>query len=792
VVVLLEKGPVRFSLKSLESAGFTARDLEVIIGGIEVPEVWEPLGPTPMPKISTLRSWDFKLLDRYKPFYMPFCDQCCLCTYGKCDLTRGKRGSCGIDMSTQQGRIVTLACAIGASTHTSHARHMLERLIEKFGADTPINLGSGVNVEMPNTRLVVGIKPKTLGDLSRVLSYVEEQIVQTLSTTHTGQEASYLDYESKALHLGMLDHVAMEVADVAQIVAFNFPKGDPNAPLSEIGMGLVDVVKPMILLIGHNVSEGVEVINYMSRNNLGKPGEVLEVAGLCCTAHDITRYESSAKIIGPISHQIRFIRSGAADTLIIDEQCITNLSFIEAQKVRTPFIAVSDKAAYGLPDVSEWPVEKIVASLTTGSLKGVFLPDLDKAAAVSVLTALQVAPLRQKFKVIPDVKELSSIASKCTHCGRCRRNCPIDLPVDDAIYSLKLGDSSKLATLYDLCLGCGRCEWECPNHTPVLSLMMKAAEAKVKTEKYRIRVGRGPILDTEIREVGSPIVLGEIPGVVAFVGCANYPEGGLDVALMAREFARRRYIVTTSGCSAMSIAMYRNEEGLTPYEEFSGAFEAGGLVNVGSCVANAHISGAAIKIANIFARRPLRANYEEIADYILNRVGAVGVAWGAYSQKAAAIATGFNRLGVPVILGPQGLKYRRMYLGRREDREAFTVYDARTGRRVWIGPAPEHLIISVENRKEAMVMIAKLCLRPNDTTRGRMIKLTHYIDLYKKIYGKLPEDLHLFIRSEADIPVTFKDEVLSYLGKVGWSPWELPSIDPYYSENVFRKYYRGG
>jgi acetyl-CoA decarbonylase/synthase complex subunit alpha len=195
-------------------------------------------------------------------------------------------------------------------------------------------------------------------------------------------------------------------------------------------------------------------------------------------------------------------------------------------------------------------------------------------------------------------------------------------------------------------------------------------------------------------------------------------------------------------------------------------------------VANAHISGAAIKIANIFARRPLRANYEEIADYILNRVGACGVAWGAYSQKAASIATGFNRLGVPVIVGPQGSKYRRMYLGRAEDRESFTIYDARTGERVWVGPAPEHLIITLETMEECMVWTAKLCIRPNDTTKGRMIKLTHYVDLYKRIYGKLPPDLNMFIRTEADIPVTFKDEIMQYLKEVDWKPWERPSIDP--------------
>ena len=93
-------------------------------------------------------------------------------------------------------------------------------------------------------------------------------------------------------------------------------------------------------------------------------------------------------------------------------------------------------------------------------------------------------------------------------------------------------------------------------------------------------------------------------------------------------------------------------------------------------MANAHISGAAIKIANIFATLPLRGNYEVIADYIMNRVRACGLAWARYSQKAAAIATGFNRLGVPVILGPHSAKYRRLYMSRK-DEDDWTVMDGR-------------------------------------------------------------------------------------------------------------------
>jgi acetyl-CoA decarbonylase/synthase complex subunit alpha len=232
--------------------------------------------------------------------------------------------------------------------------------------------------------------------------------------------------------------------------------------------------------------------------------------------------------------------------------------------------------------------------------------------------------------------------------------------------------------------------------------------------------------------------------------------------------------------------MYRDpEDGLTIYESHPGAFEAGGIINVGSCVANAHIAGAAVKIASIFAKRPLRGNYEEIADYVHNRVGAVGVAWGAMSQKAAAIAAGFWRLGIPVIVGPHGSKYRRMLLGRADKSEDWEVYDARTGEVVNGGPTPEHLFFAAETKEEAIVMIAKLCMRPNDTSKGRAMKLTHYIDLHRKLLGGMPADVHLFVRTRADIPLTMKTEIEAILAGKDWKETDIP--DPTLLVRMVRK-----
>ncbi|PIP48991.1 MAG: acetyl-CoA decarbonylase/synthase complex subunit alpha, partial [Chloroflexi bacterium CG23_combo_of_CG06-09_8_20_14_all_45_10] len=157
----------------------------------EIP--WEPVGPTPMPEIPDLRSWDMRLLKTYKPWYAPFCDLCCLCTYGKCDLSQGRRGACGLDIATQQARIILLACLMGCSAHAAHAGHILEFLIERHGPDKKIDLGTYIELEAPNIRTVTGLKPETLGDLKTVIEYVYKEITHLLDSTHFGQEGSYLD-----------------------------------------------------------------------------------------------------------------------------------------------------------------------------------------------------------------------------------------------------------------------------------------------------------------------------------------------------------------------------------------------------------------------------------------------------------------------------------------------------------------------------------------------------------------------------------------------------------------------
>lgn len=774
----MSRDSIKIKVDEIKGGQVSAKGLEVRIGRLPTEEwVEEPMGPTPMPDHIALRNWHHYLNWRYPPMYLPLCDMCCLCTFGKCDMSQGKKGACGLDLSAQQSRIVLLACLIGTSCHAAHGRHLVHHLIENFGPNVPLDVGQEIAIEAPNIRMICGYRPKTLKDLEIALEWCENQVLHGVAAAHTGQEGSAIDFESKAFHIGMVDHVGMEVADVAQVCGWNFPKGESNTALVESGLGTIDQSKPVILLIGHNVAPGIEVMNYLNETNLI---DKIEVGGICCTTHDIVRYDKRAKIVGPISWQLRIVRSGLADVIQVDEQCIRPDIIEEAKKVNTKVIATNDKATYGLPDQTDMNEDEIVELLASDQQDAALILDPVKAGRVSVklsqkMFEKRIGPDGKKKSVIPlTLEEAIEIAQGCTGCMSCQEACNNNTEVYEAMQALKSGDPSLLDQVYDVCVGCARCEEACPQEIPIHSLMVQAASEKIINEKFVCRVGRGPIRDTEIRNVGAPIVLGEIPGIIAIVGCANYTKGTVDVAKIAEEFLKRGYIVVVSGCAAMDIGRYHttDEEGkeVTLYEKYPGDFDRGGLVNTGSCVSNAHITGACVKVASIFARRPIRGNFEEIADYILNRIGACGIAWGAYSQKAASIGTGCNVYGIPVILGANGIKYRRQLLGRSDIPEKWEVYDANTGEKINGGPCPEHLLYSAESVEECIVMAAKLCIRASDNFKGRQVKLTHYIDLYKKYFGCFPDDVYLFVREEADIPLTLKDEVQAHLKEKDWKP----------------------
>jgi acetyl-CoA decarbonylase/synthase complex subunit alpha len=115
-----------------------------------------------------------------------------------------------------------------------------------------------------------------------------------------------------------------------------------------------------------------------------------------------------------------------------------------------------------------------------------------------------------------------------------------------------------------------------------------------------------------------------------------------------------------------------------------------------------------------------------------------------------------------------------MLLGRADKDADWFVTDARTGESVYGGPVPEHLFFAAETKEEAMVMVAKLTMRPNDTGKGRANKLANYIDLHKRLVGGIPPDVYRLVRTPSDIPLTMKDEIVIHLDEHGWKEGMIP------------------
>ena len=663
---------------------------------IRAGDSWEPVGHTPLPGMLELRNWDRRLMQTWKPFYVPVTDKCSLCTYGECDLSGTGRGACGIDAPAMQARITLRTCCAGLAGTLAGARRIIDYLVELKGREMPLDLGDKISIEAPHIRTVLGLKPAVLGDLERILCYLEDQLALLLASGNTGFETTILDLESRAMHASMLAHTVMEAADLAAISGFGFPSSQSDTGLVDVGWGTADVTMPVILVAGNDTVSAICLVDYLRQSGLESK---IEVVGIGLVAHDLVRYRPTAKIAGTLSSLPFFLRSSIADVVMCGGGNVLTDIAAETLATGAAFIATDAGAAYGLEDLSVRNTEEILIELLRE--KGILLPDPAKAAAVAVEAAFKLSPSRPKVT-----------------------------PRDDAAHR-RMG---------------------------------------------RMRVGRGPVMDTEIRKVGAPLVLGTIPGVIAIVGGSNYPGSPDDIADIAEEFAKRKYVVVLAGDSAIAAALKTDAEGKSIYERYPPDFDAGGVINIGSGISAAHISGAAIKIASIFAALPLRANYEVVADYILNRVGACGLAWGACGEEELALATGCNRLGIPVIVGPKCIKYGRLYLSRPGDTD-WSVMDGREKQVVDTGePSPEHLINLLADKGSVIVALAKLCMRRNDTPQGRATKLTHYIGLHKQYFSKLPDDVHLFIRKASDIPIFFKKELQAHLNEAGWSEKPVLSL----------------
>ncbi|MEW5760171.1 MAG: 4Fe-4S dicluster domain-containing protein [Candidatus Thermoplasmatota archaeon] len=707
--------------------------------------------------ILTLRNWDFLLLKRYKPNFSISSDICNLCLLGPCKLTSALRGACGIDLYSQQARKIALYSCIGASAHLSHANELFNE-VSKYMGSKKVYLGN--EIEAPITRVLVG-KPKNINEFGIGIDYIHKEMAALVSSISTGQECNVFDYLSKAFHAGMLDLLSMEIADILQIIGYRFKKYNVNVEFIPVSEDSIDRDKAIILCIGHNIVKNQGIVSYKEKNGI----EDVEVCGLCCIGHELSRMNEKCKIIGSYKDQMKFVRKGIADVIVLDEQCIRSDVLFEAEKFGTVVIATSEKKCLGLKDLTKLKTNEIISELVHGKENSILLADKEKVGEVAVEVARILHKNRKKM-----IEEKKQKSKDCNGCGSCDEVCPMKLKISSAMKKLRLFHELELHQLYKnsneiklnkglaklskICIGCMRCEQVCKNKVKIFDIISSFCQK----EKKSMRWGRGPIMDFEVKAVAPSIVLGEIPGIVILAGCSYNKAVGEGIEEIGKEFLKRRYILLSAGCSAI--------ESANLFENYPGRFNGANIINLGSCISGAHAIGSAIKISSILSMKPYE--FIGIADYIINRIGAVLVLFGSFHQKALATAMGAIRWGIPVLWGSIGEK---LNFSLKSDKN-LKIYDKRAKEIVNCEPAPQELFSVASSLDDAKVKIAKLCIRPNDTIKGRKIKLSNYIELNKKVYGTIPEDLWLFTRALNELPKN--KEFYHLLEKKNWSKKRIP------------------
>ena len=709
----------------------------------------------PFTRAEDLAEWDRILLKRYRPLY-----------------TQGEAGS-GPAAPNGHNQVTLALQNLGehfsaAGKAVASAREVLSEALKVFGSEKEIELGQSIVYPTCNIAALTGFEPKSLGQLDRALSYAEAQLLEQASVVSQGG-GDPLDLESRALHLGSLQFLATEVEELVKICCFeSLSVGDltvkemasyPEAR-TPVGLGTVDQSRPVLAFFGDDCLPILYTVGRLEEEGLAPD---IEITGLGNAGHELVRLYSAGKVLTSTGKAIKGIRSGIPDLIVASRSCYPLDVIGQAKKAGIPVLATGSAVSVSAPDLSEEPVEKIVARLKEA--ESVLVRSVEKAADA---VAAFFNDFPGKTSKGPDPAVIEQGAEKCTGCDACFHACPNSLLISPA---LKNAGGASLADLYDRCIFCGECEAVCTEKIPVIDCLLAASADKIGADNFRMRPGRGPLSHLEFRDLTFGLVLGgNGPGMVSLLGCGHYPGGDDELAEMAKELLDRNCVVMTAGCAAGDVARKLDEEtGKAFPENYPSMATLKGLVNCGGCSADTHIMASMFKFAQLGGGISGKANFDQVADYSLNRAPFAVIIWGPASDKMMAKASGFARVGAPVVIGPSGFKFKRMLVGNKYTRDDWTMYDGLDGSVREVDPSPPHLIFPVETKEEAVTMAIKLCFTTCALREPRLSTIDNYTEIHQKYFHELPDDWTYYLRSPLELHVMKRMRFLKILrDEHGW------------------------
>ncbi len=724
-----------------------------------------------LPDAADIADWDHTLLSRYEPLYMLSAHICRDCTSGPCNLNSAS-GVCGLEGDVLKAKLSLRKACRGCLVQMITSRDIVNYSLKIFGQDHPCSMGELLTMSdhCPPIGTLSGIHVKSLNDLDRVLAYAESQLSKLFQASFTGT-GTVNDFESMVMHAGSVLLLAMGVAEMAKVSCFGFVSAAnhqidqlDNFPpaTSAVGWAAIEKDKPVVAFVGDSFLPAWTAIQHMREN---EQVEAIEVCGVGPAADDIIRFYDKGRVIGPMTRAARAIRNGVFNVVVAGPGCIPQDLFTESERANSKFIWTGPNGVSKLKDRTDDSVDKMVADLLKGE-SGIWIRDVEKAGQVAVRLAGSLGPNKSVFAL--DDQDAARLASKCSEkCDLCFYACPNSLQVPKAVRGIAGGDWATMAGLEKGCYFCGKCEEACPENVQVRDLVVAAERKKAEQDNSVMRAGRGPLPLTEILQSAFSMVWGNAPGIVVLAGCGDADRD--EIGWLAHELTRRNCIVFLAGCGAAEIARnYQDKKGKHIFELYTSSIEPRSLINCGGC--------AAISLANnmyMYARAaggiPLYGGIPEVGEGSLYTTFSL-LLWGSLPERMHAVAAGYARLGVRVVMGPNsGWNWGRYLPGNRYDRSKWFVYHGDDGRKRETEPIPEHLIIPVETKEEALTMIPRTFFSTSEMREGRAARLDFFFELYRLFYGELPEDWQLFIRSHLDIPTRHRIRLIKLLDEeFGW------------------------
>ncbi|MDO8473790.1 MAG: hypothetical protein Q7T05_08270, partial [Dehalococcoidia bacterium] len=725
----------------------------------------------PFADAADLAEWDNYLATRYTPLYLNFDAVCPDCPLGPCNLKMAV-GRCGLDGSCYQARLSLRKTCRGCLSQMADTRQTLEHAIKIVGYDAAVTWGRHHDrSDASHIGLMTALWPRTVRDLARAMSYAEAQMAKLLLSSYTGYDSVAL--EGMALHAGSLLMVSMDVSELLKTNFFGFNNASDheltemaNWPPPNVlgGLGSLQPGKPVLTFLGDAFLSSWYAVKLLKEADIA--GQV-EVGGIGSVAHDVVRFYSDARVLGPMTAASKIVGLGVSDVIVCSAACINWDYLPDAIKAGTKVIWTGTESAMGLPDRTDDPVESIVFDMT-GPAPGAWVRDVEKAAQIAVKL---VTMLKRKSLSFMSDEDVKIETGRCNPgCDICSNVCPNGLLVGQAMRKASTQGIEALKDIEDGCYSCGHCQRACPAKLRLNDMILSALAARAPDDKLKMRAGRGPVSRIETTSWAFGSLMGNCPGIFHIFGCGDAKNRD-ELGYIAYELTWRNGIVFTAGCAAGDIGRHFNKnKGKYLFEEFGAEGQPRNIMNCGACSGCAHVIDQALKWPRSGSGISHYGNFAETADTCHNLIAPTAIVWGALTDRMYAIVSAWVRGGISVIVGPDSaFSWKRAMVHskwRWEDSFGYSVMD---GHKMYVDPTPSSMILPVETKEEAVTYAMALSMRAADIRDTRQIRLETYMELFSKFFGDFPDDWPLYVRSDWELPLRYKSRMLRILREsFGW------------------------